>query len=1107
MKRIRLPGTRAGLISFASPLLVLSSVMASAQESQSTEKPEEENAAIEEVVVQGMRMSLENAQDIKRHAPTVVDSITAKDLGSFPDKSVAEALQRVAGITVNRFAASSDTAHFSAEPSGVVVRGLNQVRNELNGRDSFSANSSRGLSWGDVSPELMGGVDTYKNQMAELVEGGIAGTVNLRTRVPFDQDDDLVAFTVSSNYGDLSGDVTPEASGLYSTRWQTGVGEFGVLANVAYSDVHTNTEGNQLFRMNRFRDVYEEDSLYYIPAGINMRETSYDRERQGGALAFQFQNLDETVVVTTQYNRSEYENAMEEYIVQASPADLSYSQSVLFEVDAGNSGIPRPAPGTEAFTFDSNGLFQQGTMVTGLGWWGGNDAEAMGYATNAAGQPLVNPCYDWAGCTPADQRGINMNTGTRYSINKNMTQDFATNVKWAITDRVRSQFDIQYVDSKVENYDIETGFASYADLALDLTGKRPAIQLLDPTNVNLSEGNWANPNNYRIHSIMDHVEDSEGDQLALRGDFEFDIDNGWMESIKTGVRWAERDQQVRWSGYNWQNVANDWTNNQSAYYNLDRHEPANGAGGQPGFTGYPLDFYGVRSLGTSNYHDINFNQFVFANMDLISNRQAMANALGAGALGLTGGVGWDPICSNTGDRSGEVEGTCFTPSEIADVNEETQAAYIQFNFGGSDAELFGVPVSGNFGLRYVKTINSADGGTDYARLGDEYFFTLDPETGERISDPTRQNLGCAPVTAPEGQPQPPIPFTLGCYLSMDDVAFMNGASQTGSSKKTHHNLLPSFNIKFDLTEEVLLRFAASKAMARPDIGNLRYYTGIGETLPDTDNPGDPLWVKNAEGEIVGANVRYTSGAQNPYLSPIEATQFDLALEYYFADVGSMTLTLFHKQFDNYIQIGNQNVEFTNNGVTRTVEVNRPLNGDGAEIKGFEFAFQRFFDFLPEPFNGLGVQANYTFIDNQGITNTGVQAQGAESTTVTAQAPDTISVNRLEGLSDNAYNLVGMYEYGDWQARLAYSWRDEYMVTAIDCCVAYPVWTEAFGSLDGSVAYSLTDNLDIAFQASNLLNEETVMTQQVSNVEDGGTRMPNSWFINDRRYTLGLRFQF
>ena len=94
------------------------------------------------IIITGTRQALRTSQQIKRNADTVVDSITATDIGAFPDKSVAEALQRVPGITVNRFAATSDTAHFSAEPSGVIIRGLPQVRSEFNGRDTFSAKGS-----------------------------------------------------------------------------------------------------------------------------------------------------------------------------------------------------------------------------------------------------------------------------------------------------------------------------------------------------------------------------------------------------------------------------------------------------------------------------------------------------------------------------------------------------------------------------------------------------------------------------------------------------------------------------------------------------------------------------------------------------------------------------------------------------------------------------------------------------------------------------------------------------------------------------------------------------------------------------------------------------
>lgn len=130
-----------------------------------------------------------------------------------------------------------------------------------------------------------------------------------------------------------------------------------------------------------------------------------------------------------------------------------------------------------------------------------------------------------------------------------------------------------------------------------------------------------------------------------------------------------------------------------------------------------------------------------------------------------------------------------------------------------------------------------------------------------------------------------------------------------------------------------------------------------------------------------------------------------------------------------------------------------------------------------------------------------------STTNGGQAPDAVQVDALEGLSKHSANLVLMYEYDAWAARLAYSWRSRYLQTAYDCCVSVPIWTESTGQLDGSIKYSLNDNIDIAFQVSNLLNEQTVLTQQVTDSSDGGLRLPNAWFQNDRRFTLGLRLKY
>ena len=1073
----------------------------------------EEETIMEEVIVTSMRSNLESAQVLKREADTVIESITAEDLGSFPDKSIAEALQRVAGVTVNRFAASDDTAHFSAEPSGVIVRGLNMVRTEFNGRDTFSANSSRGLSWGDVSPELMAGVDTYKNQMAELIEGGIAGTVNMRTRMPFDQQDQTLALSLGANYGDLSDSLTPEISALYSDRWEmSGGSEMGVMLNAAYSHVETRTEGIQLYRMNRFRDVYQ-DGLVYIPSIVKMNDNVYDRERNGVSAAFQWESADDSLLFSAQYNRSEYDNAWEEYLLQTSPADLSFGESVFYEISGVTPGnwdvtAPAPAPGTNPFTFNSNGLFQTGVITTGTGWWRGSAEEAAGFARNAAGQNFVNPCYGWNGCEP-QVRGIDTAATTRSNNNENITQDLSFNLKWAINDDMRANFDVQTVKSEVTNYDIDIAFWTFAVADVDLTGSHPRVSLSDPINVNFSEGGLSNPNNYYIRSIMDHVEDSEGDQLALRGDLEIDLSHDWLDSVKFGLRYADRDQTVRWSTYNWQNVANTWTGgNQWPYFNLDRGADTSGA---TNFTGYPDNLFVVRNFNSDFYGGGKFSPltYVFANMKFLQDQQGFANAMSETALGIPAGRGWDPICSNVGDRADEIPGTCFTPSEISDVSEETQAAYVQLNFGGDEANLFGIPFSGNIGVRYVETNNTSTGGIAFPLLDASYFFErVYNDDGTYTDNPLPrafENLGCYENIPGEGQPDPAVPFTMGCYISEDDFNYMNGADALSRTDVDHDHWLPSFNIKFDLSEDWLLRFAWSRAMSRPDIGNLKNYVGFGGQLPDINNADDPLWVKDGSGQIIAADVKYSGGAQNPFLAPVIADQWDVSLEWYFADVGSLSLAYFNKSFDDYIQFGTYNRVETNNGVTQTAEIRGPLNGQGAKINGFEISYQTFFDFLPAPFDGLGVQANYTHINNKGITNTGVTEVGGEGTVITGQAPDQVSVNRLEGLSDDSYTVIGMYEKGNWSARVAYSWRSEYLITAVDCCVAVPIWNEDYGQVDASLRWRITDTMELGISGSNLTNSETVLRQQVENFEDGGLTLPNAWFQNDRRYTLTFRY--
>jgi len=999
---------------------------------------------------------------------------------------------RVPGIAVERFATRTDSGAFSVEPSGVVIRGLPFVRSEFNGRDSFSANSSRGLSWGDVSPELMGGIDTYKNQTAELIEGGIAGLVNLRTRLPFDSDGETKVLTVSGNYSDLSSSNTPETSGIYTNRYDTDIGEFGVMANFAYSDVDATSQSSRISRIDRFRDVYAEDSLYFIPQGVTFGDDEYSRQRIGTALALQWQDNEGRFLASLQYNRSQYENSSQRNGIGVGWGALGQNDSLFLEVTEGGTGsgaIVRPAEGTEPFEFSEDGLFSYGTITKNHGWWGANNEESALKATNSNGEALVETCFTWGGCeSDTNTTGVNVTTTADISDSKSVTDDLSFNFKWNISDRLHANFDVQRVVSDLDEYRLNSAFTTWADAEVDLRDDLAKVTLHNPTNVNLldaGQGVHANPNSYYPASILEFLGDNHGEEFATKADFVFDIDSGFVERIKTGVRYAERDQQVNQAG-NWNSIANPW-GNKAAWFNLDS-APHSGM-----FDGKAYTFNGYQDAWViqeweSNYGSVNIadgnNLFVFPNA---GNMRNWKNTMSAMATGQPVD-GFMPICSGMGVRSDEVAGTCFRPNESLDVTEATEALYVQVDFGGDDLTLFGRPVSGNIGARYVMTEITSAGG--------EQFPFHDVESRP-----------CEPTAKPEDPTaKPPVPRTVTCFLSDEEIAFMNNAGNLGESEETHHHLLPSFNVKYDVTDKFVTRFALSRAMSRPDIGSLRNYIQVGVDLPDVNDPTGPLWVKDENGEVVGANVRYSGNAANPFLKPIIADQADLSFEYY-SGPNTLSLALFKKSFDDYIQTGNYLREMTNNGITREVEITGPINGDGAEVQGFEISGTYLLDFLPDRWKGFGVQANYTYVENKGIENTGVNSGSSNGSIGSSASSDYVQVDQLEGLSKDTYNVSAFYERDKISTRLSYGWRSEYLVTVQDCCIGTPVWQDDYGQLDASIRYRLTDSLQLSLSGSNLLGEEAVLTQQVENSEDGGKRLKFATNQSDTRYTLSLRMQF
>jgi TonB-dependent receptor len=182
---------------------------------------------LEPVLVIGTRASVESAADRKRRSDDIVDGVLAEDILRLPDLSVADAVQRIAGVQITRD---------RGEASVASVRGLVQLETTLNGREVFTAGLGRVLDYADIPSELLAGIDVYKTSSASRIEGGLGGTVDLRTRRPFDFREPTLALSARRLRGDLVGRGADQFSLLYAGRAAVGAGEAAALINLALQD-------------------------------------------------------------------------------------------------------------------------------------------------------------------------------------------------------------------------------------------------------------------------------------------------------------------------------------------------------------------------------------------------------------------------------------------------------------------------------------------------------------------------------------------------------------------------------------------------------------------------------------------------------------------------------------------------------------------------------------------------------------------------------------------------------------------------------------------------------------------------------------------------------
>lgn len=452
------------------------------------------DAQMNDIIVTGVRASLSSAQSIKRNSDVIVDSIVAEDIGKLPDRNVAEALQRITGIQIQRS---------FGEGSSVAIRGLSQVRTEVNGRDVFTANGGRTLSLEDVPSELLSGVDVYKNPSADLIEGGIGGLINLRTRKPFDFPGFKASASASINYYDLYDKSKPQANLLLSDRWDTGIGEIGVLLDVAYQktafrqdqvssqpfylldqSLDANGNPNNQVDYDTAVGLGRQGQATYLPHGVGIGEYRGDRRRLGVDAAVQWKPTD-TLLVTGEYVRSDYK--------------FQYGDYSFFAYTGDNPITPDY---TKPFTFDENGNFTSGTFAN-----------------------------------------VPIDSNTSLERRKSVTNDFSLNLKWDPTSNLTLTGDFQYIRGTTDGERSIVILHSNAERLYQVVGSGvPTMDITpddDPTNGN---GSVTDVANYAPlgGGYLDHIERSVGKEYAGRFDAEYRFDGGVIRSIAAGVRYTDR---------------------------------------------------------------------------------------------------------------------------------------------------------------------------------------------------------------------------------------------------------------------------------------------------------------------------------------------------------------------------------------------------------------------------------------------------------------------------------------------------------------------------------------------------------------------------------------
>jgi TonB-dependent receptor len=1012
---------------------------------------------LEEIVVTGLRGSLQQSMEIKRDAIGVVDAISAEDIGKFPDTNLAESLQRITGISIDR--RNGEGALVTARGFGPNFNMVTLNGRQMPGADAYGNGDSitsgqgagnRSFNFANLAAESISGVEVYKTGRADIATGGIGAAVNIKTARPFDNDGfvaNIGGKAMTDESAPFDDEITPEVSGIFS--YTNDDKTWGVGLNASYSKRHSGSVQSTVNTWNirpweagtdgtinanaRIENEPAAGQPYGIPQDIRYAFSDLERERINAQAVVQFAPTD-ALTLTLDYTMAEQEIAEdrgEQTIWMQRNGSFDH---IIFDTGADVATpiyIHEMTGGQKDFGFEQQRNEQKNTLDS-LGFnadWQVTDAFSLALDFHdSKGESLPNDPITGGSQTAFSFAGTNCPVpagSTAQACSGFWTQAFAFGTGLPIMTR--------------------TFYPSQADARARTNGN---------PDFTFDAGTLGS----QVTRINVQQQQTDITQARLDGAFEFD--NG---RFQFGVETREIEMNQKTSG-GYLNMG-DWGVTDAGQvpgmvalttpYNLsglfeDYNPVASGAPTQA-FRG---------NANTLALWAINEGQH--PNGRRYTNWQEATSQDGA----LRANPGW--ANNNT-------------------VNEETRAVYFQV---GVQGELGAFPTNLLIGARYEETdvestavilipthLNWASNNDfQVIRSTEQQPFSEEADYSNLLPS---LDFDVSLTDTVKGRFSYSKTIARANYGSLFAGATPNGpngsslfASNTRASGTANNPaLVPLESDNLDLSVEW---YFSDTGYVSAGFWEKRVANFIGNTVVQENLFG-------IRDQTAGPDAEFVLDWLGDNGFDQDDTSLFTALGMYRA--GGQTLL---NTFDGSLTQATAaealyDIVPNADDPLYTFSVTRPVNTEEAKIHGWEFGGQYFFGE-----SGFGVLANYTVVRGD------VEFDNLLPTTENQFA--------LLGLSDSA-NMVLMYENFGFTVRLAYNWRDQFLAqTNVGGSNRNPIYVEEYDQIDLSVGYDFNDHLSVSLEGINLGGEDVVWharsDKQVYRLED---QMP--------RYALGARYKF